>query len=95
MPSKDTQFKKGKSGNPNGRKKGSRNKITEAWLKALGADFIPNKAQVFKDLRESDLSTYARLIAALVPKDWDVKNSGDVTVQIVKYADLDKEENQN
>ena len=87
MSSKDTQFKKGNKAGK-GRRKGSKNKLTKAWLNGLGDDFIPNKAQVFKDLRESDLSTYARLIAALVPKDWDIKSSGDVTVQVVKFADV-------
>ena len=82
MSNKDTQFKAGnKSGK--GRPKGSKNKLTKAWLRGLQADFLPNEAQVFKDLRENDLSTYARLIAALVPKDLDVKYSGDITVQVV------------
>ncbi len=92
MAREDTQFKKGQSGNPKGRKKGSKNKLTKAWLKGLQADFLPNEAQVFKDLRENDLSTYARLIAALVPKDLDVQHTGTINVKVVDYADLDEEE---
>ena len=86
-PNKDTQFKKGEGG----RKKGSRNKLTKAWLKTLLADFDEDKKEIVKKLREEHLPIYARLIGALVPKDLDVKHSGDVTVNLVNYSDDDEE----
>ena len=87
MGSNVTQFQPGRSGNPLGRKKGSRNKITKQYLDALAADFAEHKTEVFKKLREQDLAVYARLVAALLPKNLDVRHSGDVTVNIVQYSD--------
>ena len=87
-PNKDTQFKKGQSGRP----KGAKNKLAKAYLKALWADFDEHKKEVLKKLREDDLPVYARLIGALVPKDLDVKHSGDVTINLVEYKDESEEE---
>ena len=87
-PNKATRFKKGEGG----RKKGSRNKLTKVWLKTLLADFDEDKKEIVKKLRDEHLPIYARLIGALVPKDLDVKHSGDVTIQIVDYQDESEEE---
>ena len=81
-------FKPGQSGNPNGRKKGSRNKVTEEFLRVLAADFKKHGKSVIERVREESPDVYLRLVAQLVSKDIDVKYSGDVTVQIVRYADI-------
>ena len=87
MPREDTQFKPGQSGNRKGRPKGSRNKLTKAYLRALKADFLPNQKEVFENLRKDHLPIYGRMIGALVPKDVDVNHSGGVSVRVVKYSD--------
>ena len=89
MGSNVTQFKPGQSGNPAGRKKGSRNKITKQYLDALAADFKEYGEAVIKLLRESHPDVYVRLVAQLLPRNFDVKHSGDVTVQMVDYSDDD------
>ncbi len=86
MGSKETQFKAGNSGGP-GRPKGSKNKVTKAYLKALTEDFVAHKTEVLERLREKDLAVYMRLVAQLVPKDLDVKHSGSVNVTIVDYSE--------
>ena len=85
MPSSDTQFKKGHPG----RAKGSKNKITKAYLKALTADFMEHGQAVLERVRSESPDVYMRLVAQLTPKDLDIKHSGDITVQVVNYSEED------
>ncbi len=89
MPSSDTQFKKGNKGP--GRPKGSRNKITKKYLDDLVASYAEHGKEMIEKVRVDEPVVYLRLIAALVPKDLDIKHSGDVTVQIVNYGDIDEQ----
>ena len=68
MPSEDTQFKPGQSGNPAGRPKGSRNKLSEAYLKALADDFERNGVAVIEKLRSERPDIYIGAIGKLMPK---------------------------
>ena len=88
MPSSDTQFKKGhtKSG---GRKRGTRNKLTDAWIKDLYEVYQDVGKEKLKQAMEERSDVVMKHIAALVPKDVDVKHSGDVTINIVDYKDDD------
>ena len=93
MSNKDTQFKPGnKLGK--GRPKGARNKLTKAYLQDLYEIYSEGGKgkEALKRAMEERSDGFIKLIAQLVPKDFDVKNSGDVTVKIVQYGDLDKEE---
>ena len=83
-PKKDTQFKKGEGG----RKEGGRNKITKQYLDNLMEAWDPN---VIETLKETKPEVYIKLYSQLVPKNYDVKGSGDVTVRIIKFADKDKQ----
>ena len=64
MPSSDTYFKKG---NP-GRQKGSRNKLGEAWLKAMSDDFSKYGMESIERLRKDNPAMYNSLIVKLMPK---------------------------
>lgn len=88
-PNREHLWKPGQSGNPKGRKKGSRNKITKAYLKALKADFKEHGKETLEKVRKSDPKAYMRLVAELVPKevDLDPQGTGDVKVMIVKSFD--------
>ncbi len=90
MPREDTQFKKGNKAGK-GRKKGSKNKVSKRVLNAIYKS-LEDADDSLNLLKSEDLAAYWRIAAAQIPKDFDVKNSGDVTVQIVRYSDLDKEE---
>lgn len=61
-------WKPGESGNPNGRPKGSRNKLSEAFLKALADDFETHGVDAIQKLREESKDKYCNVIAKLMPK---------------------------
>jgi len=60
------QFKPGWQGGP-GRPKGSRNKLSEAFLGALADDF-ENNQDVIAQIRRDNPVQYAQIIAKLMPK---------------------------
>ena len=70
MARSDTQFKPGHSGG--GRKKGAKNKLSEAFLKALSDDFDENGAAAIKSMRVEKPNEYVKVIASLVPKDFNL-----------------------
>jgi len=91
MPSSDTQFKKGnKAGR--GRPKGAKNKLAKAYLKDLHEVYLEGGKEALKQVKEERPEGFLSLVARLLPKDLDVKHSGDVTVQVVNYEDESEEE---
>ncbi len=62
------QFKPGQSGNPAGRPKGSRNRLSQKFLGELCADYEEEGLAALKQLRATDPATYFRIIAGLLPK---------------------------
>ena len=89
MGSKDTRFKNGNKAGK-GRPKGSKNKITKAWLNALSKDFVENQVEVLDKLRKDELPVYARLVAQLVPRDLDVNLTGNINISVIDYAEGDE-----
>jgi hypothetical protein len=65
MARHDTQFKKGNPGRP----KGSKNKITVAYLDAIAEDFYKHGKQAIETVRLKQPDVYLKLVAQLVPKD--------------------------
>lgn len=62
-------FEKGQSGNPNGRPKGSRNKLTDMFLAAVADDFAEHGAEAIEHVRKADPAAYLKLVGTLVPRD--------------------------
>jgi hypothetical protein len=62
-------WKKGQSGNPGGRSKGARTKLSDAFIRILARDWEKHGESVVSRVRESDPATYMRVIAGLLPKD--------------------------
>lgn len=66
-------FKPGETGNPGGKPVGARNRLTAAFLNALAKDFDDHGAAAIKECRETKPEAYIKAIAALCPKEIEVK----------------------
>ena len=89
MPKEDTQFKEGNPGGP-GRPKGSRSKLSEAFLKALADDFNEHGLKTVEKVRADKPDAYLNVIGKLMPKLMELSGpDGDSipvsgTVKIIK-----------
>lgn len=72
-------FKPGQSGNPKGRPKGSRNKLSEDFVAALQADFEEGGIEAIQSMRGTDPGGYVRVIASLLPKEFKIETTSDLT----------------
>jgi Family of unknown function (DUF5681) len=68
------QFRPGQSGNPAGRPKGSRNKLSECFLKALADDFDTNGVAVIESVRKDRPHEYLKIVAAVLPKQMQLED---------------------
>jgi hypothetical protein len=66
------RFKPGQSGNPLGRPKGSRNKVSEKLLEALAIDFDAHGQNVIETVRAEKPHEYLKIVASLVPKHLEI-----------------------
>lgn len=72
----DLKWKPGQSGNPAGRPKGARSKLSDAFFQALHDDFVKASeedptlgAQAIKLMRTEKPNEYAKMIASLMAKE--------------------------
>jgi len=81
MASEDTQFQDGHPGGP-GRPKGSRNKLSEAFLQVLADDFGKHGAKVIKKLRKEQPAQYCQVIGRLMPKLMELSGPGGEAIDL-------------
>jgi hypothetical protein len=75
---------KGVSANPAGRKKGSKNKLSEDFVAALHADFSEHGSAAIVATRTERPNEYLKIIASILPK--------DVNLNVNEYDDLTDEQ---
>jgi hypothetical protein len=74
-PKQDTRFRPGQSGNPAGRPKGARNKVSEKLLEALASDFDIHGKEVIETVRIDKPHEYLKIVASLVPKQMEIEST--------------------
>lgn len=74
-PPREHQFKPGNPGRP----KGSRNKLGEAFIEALHDDFQRDGVVAIQTMRSADPGGYVRVIASLLPKEFKIETTSDLT----------------
>ena len=72
-------YKPGQSGNPAGRPKGSRNKLGEAFIQAMHADFVEHGAAVIETVRREKPDQYLKVVASILPKELNVNVTNDLS----------------
>lgn len=65
-------WESGKSGNPAGRPKGSRNKLGEAFLEDMLADWEANGPAAIREVRETKPDAYLKVVASILPRDLNI-----------------------
>ena len=89
----DGRFAAGNPGGP-GRPKGSRSKLSEAYLKALADDFEKNGVETIVRLREERPDIYIGAIGKLMPKLLELtgEDGGPVEWNLVSFLDVSPEQ---
>jgi hypothetical protein len=67
-------FQPGQSGNPAGRPKGARSKLSESFLKALADDFDSNGIEVIEKVRSDRPHEYLKIVAAVLPRQMQLED---------------------
>ena len=65
------RFEKGNAGGP-GRPKGARNKLSEDFISDVQESWKENGAEALKTMKDEDNSSYVKMVASLVPKDYNI-----------------------
>lgn len=80
-------FQQGQSGNPNGRPKGARQKLTSVFLNAVAEDFAAHGMEAIAAVRKRDPACYLKIVSNLVPRDLVLQRERELD-----YADLSDDE---
>lgn len=77
-------FKPGQSGNPAGRPKGARSKLSESFLSDALDAWGRNGKVALEAMATDKPGDFAKMIAGIIPKEVDMEHSGSVSVNPVQ-----------
>jgi hypothetical protein len=84
-------WKPGQSGNPAGRPKGARSKLSEDFFKALADDFAENGEAAIRLMRTERPGDYAKMIAALQSKEITGEDGEQLNLGVVVFKGLNED----
>lgn len=91
----DLKWQPGQSGNPAGRPRGARNKLTESFLEALLKDFEEASeedrtlgAKAIAVMRAEKPNEYARMIASILAKEIEANVNGDLSPEMKRWLGI-------
>ena len=82
-------FQPGQSGNPLGRPKGAKHKLTDTFISTIAKDFAEHGAEAIARVRVDDPVTYLKVVGAMVPRELLIQHELEPNVD---YAELTFEE---
>lgn len=82
-------FMPGQSGNPSGRPKGAKNKLTDLFLSAIADDFAEHGAEALASVRTQDPASYLKIVGGLIPRELVLQREESPAVD---YAELSHDE---
>ena len=82
-------FQQGQSGNPSGRPRGARNRLSEILLCIVVDDFLEHGPEAIAQLRQKDPATYLRLVASLVPRELILKQEEAPAIDYAELTDVE------
>ena len=80
----------GQSGNPAGRPKGARSKLSEDFFKALADDFAEHGAAAIISMRTERPGDYAKMVAALQSKEITGEDGEGLNLGVVVFKGLNE-----
>jgi hypothetical protein len=75
VEAEDSRWQPGQSGCPNGRPKGARNKLSEAFLSALAEDFETHGRDTIVKVRSDRPNEYLKIVAMALPKRMELEDA--------------------